>query len=60
MSVKFDFYSFLRKSSGFVFEALKFFNSNTNLNNKLDLIISISKNEFRGAVTPTFLIQDFL
>ena len=47
-------------SDGFVFEALKFFNSNTNLNNRLDLIISISKNEFRGVVTPTFLIQEFL
>src|SRR5574344_2539209 len=47
-------------SDGFVFEALKFFNSNTNLNNQLDLIISISKNEFRGVVTPTFLIQEFL
>ena len=47
-------------SDGFVFEALKFFNSNTNLNDKLDLIVSISKNEFRGVVTPSFLIQEFL
>lgn len=47
-------------SDGFVFEALKFFNSNKELGNNLNLIVSISKNEFRGVVTPTFLIQEFL
>ncbi|WP_419678021.1 single-stranded-DNA-specific exonuclease RecJ [Aliarcobacter lanthieri] len=47
-------------SDGFIFEALKFYDSNTNLSKNLDLIVSISKNEFRGVVTPTFLIQEIL
>ncbi|WP_198304610.1 single-stranded-DNA-specific exonuclease RecJ [Arcobacter vandammei] len=47
-------------SDGFVFEALKFYDSNTKLNDSLNLIISISKNEFRGVVTPSFLIQEIL
>ncbi len=47
-------------SDGFIFEALKFYDSNTKLNDSLDLIISISKNEFRGVVTTSFLIQEIL
>ncbi len=47
-------------SDGFIFEALKFYDNNTNLEQNLDLIISISKNEFRGLVTPSFLIQEIL
>ncbi len=47
-------------SDGFIFEALKFYDNNTNLDNNLNLILSISKNEFRGVVTPTFLIQEIL
>jgi len=47
-------------SDGFVFEALKFYDTNTKLNENLNLIISISKNEFRGVITPTFLIQEIL
>ncbi|MBL3519638.1 single-stranded-DNA-specific exonuclease RecJ [Arcobacter lanthieri] len=47
-------------SDGFIFEALKFYDSNTILEKSLDLIVSISKNEFRGVVTPTFLIQEIL
>ncbi|RBQ31752.1 single-stranded-DNA-specific exonuclease RecJ [Arcobacter sp. FW59] len=47
-------------SDGFVFEALKFYDSNTNLSKNLNLIVSISKNEFRGVVTPSFLIQEIL
>ena len=47
-------------SDGFIFEALKFYDNNTNLDNNLNLILSISKNEFRGVITPTFLIQEIL
>ena len=43
-----------------IFEAMKFNDSNTNIPQNLDLIVSISKNEFRGVVTPQFLIQDIL
>lgn len=47
-------------SDGVIFEALKFNDSNTNFSKNLDLIVSVSKNEFRGEVTPQFLIQDIL
>jgi single-stranded-DNA-specific exonuclease len=47
-------------SDGVIFEALKFNDDNTNLPTNLDLIVSVSKNEFRGEVTPQFLIQDIL
>ena len=47
-------------SDGFVFEALKFNDSTVNLASNLNLIVSVSKNEFRGEITPQFLIQDFL
>ncbi len=47
-------------SDGFVFEALKFNDSNTNLPQNLDLIISVNKNEFRGVVNPQFLIQEII
>ena len=47
-------------SDGIIFEALKFNDSNINLASNLDLIVSVSKNEFRGEVTPQFLIQDIL
>lgn len=47
-------------SDGVIFEALKFNDSNINFSKNLDLIVSVSKNEFRGEVTPQFLIQDIL
>ncbi len=47
-------------SDGFIFEALKFYDNNTSLTDTLNLILSISKNEFRGVVTPSFLIQEIL
>ncbi|PUE64407.1 single-stranded-DNA-specific exonuclease RecJ [Arcobacter caeni] len=47
-------------SDGFVFEALKFNDSNINISKNLNLIVSVSKNEFRGEITPQFLIQDIL
>ena len=48
-------------SNGVIFEALKFNDSNTNFRaNNLNLIVSVAKNEFRGEVTPQFLIQDIL
>ena len=47
-------------SDGVVFEALKFNDSNINFSKNFDLIVSVAKNEFRGEVTPQFLIQDIL
>jgi single-stranded-DNA-specific exonuclease len=47
-------------SDGVIFEALKFNDSNVNISKNLDLIVSVSKNEFRGEITPQFLIQDIL
>lgn len=48
-------------SNGVIFEALKFNDSNTNFKaTSLNLIVSVAKNEFRGEVTPQFLIQDIL
>lgn len=46
-------------SDGFLFEAIKFYSDNIN-SDKVDMILSISKNEFRGEITPQFLIQDIL
>ena len=47
--------------NGHVFEALKFYcEKPSNIDKSIDLIISVSKNEFRGEVNPQFLIQDFL
>lgn len=48
------------KIDGFIFEALKFHNSFKINQNKINLIVSINKNEFRGVCKPQFLIQDFL
>lgn len=47
-------------SDGVIFEALKFNDSNINISQNLNLVVSVSKNEFRGEVTPQFLIQDIL
>lgn len=44
---------------GFEFEAIKFYSLPID-KNEVDVIISVNKNEFRGEVTPQFLIQDFL
>lgn len=50
----------LLKSDDFLYEAIKF-HCNKKLNqNKIDLIVSVSKNEFRGVCKPQFLIQDIL
>lgn len=48
------------KIDGFIFEALKFHNSLKLNKDKIDLIVSINKNEFRGVCKPQFLVQDFL
>ena len=48
------------KSEGVVFEAIKFNDSNINLPNSFDLIVSVNKNEFRGVITPQFLIQELI
>ena len=47
-------------SDGFIFEAIQFNSMNTNLSDNLNLIVSVAKNEFRGVVTPQFLIQEIL
>ena len=47
-------------SDGYIFEALKFNDSNKDISSNLDLIVSVSKNEFRGEVSPQFLIQEIL
>lgn len=47
-------------NNGFVFEALQFHTENKGLTDYIDLVISISKNEFRGEINPQFLIQDIL
>lgn len=47
-------------SDGHIFEALKFNDSNKDISSNLDLIVSVSKNEFRGEVSPQFLIQEIL
>ena len=46
-------------SDGFEFEAIKFYSNNT-VKDSIDMIISVNKNEFRGDITPQFLIQEFL
>ena len=46
-------------SDGHRFEAIKFYSDSIE-QNQIDMIVSINKNEFRGEVTPQFLIQDFL
>lgn len=45
---------------GVIFEALKFNDSNSDLPSSFDLIVSVNKNEFRGEVTPQFLIQEII
>lgn len=45
-------------SDGIIFEAIKFHDSNTNIASNLDLIVSIAKNEFKGIITPQFIIQE--
>ena len=47
-------------NNGFVFEALKFHSDNKILDDYIDLVVSVNKNEFRGQVNPQFLIQDIL
>ena len=45
---------------GFQFEALKFYCEKPKNCATLDMVISVSKNEFRGKVNPQFLIQNIL
>jgi single-stranded-DNA-specific exonuclease len=47
-------------SNGVIFEAIKFNDSNKNIPNILNLIVSVAKNEFKGVITPQFLIQEIL
>ena len=50
----------LLKSDECLYEAIKF-HYNTKVNrDKIDLIVSVGKNEFRGVCKPQFLIQDIL
>lgn len=50
----------LLNNDGFIFEALKFHSKDRIDENKIDLIVSVHKNEFRGEVSPQFLIEDIL
>ncbi len=45
---------------GFTFEALKFYCERPKDIKTIDMVISVSKNEFRGEVNPQFLIQNIL
>lgn len=47
-------------SNGFIFEALWFHTDRKILEDYIDLVISVNKNEFRGEINPQFLIQDIL
>ena len=47
-------------NNGAVFEALQFYTETKDFGEYIDLVISINKNEFRGEVSPQFLIQDIL
>jgi len=47
-------------SDGFLFEAIKFYCENTIEKSFIDLVVSVNKNEFRGQISPQFLIQDIL
>lgn len=50
----------LLNNDGFIFEALKFHSKEKLDNNKIDLVVSVHKNEFRGEISPQFLIEDIL
>lgn len=47
-------------NNGYVFEALQFHAENRDLEDYINLVVSINKNEFRGEINPQFLIQDIL
>ncbi len=47
-------------NDGFIFEALRFHADRKILDDNIDLVVAINKNEFRGRVSPQFLIQDIL
>ena len=46
--------------NGFVFEAIKFNDNNTQLPESLNLIVSVGKNEFRGKTNPQFLVEEIV
>lgn len=50
----------LLEHDGFQFEALKFYCEKPKNCEQLDMVISVSKNEFRGKINPQFLIQNIL
>lgn len=45
-------------TDGNIFEALKFYTKKPESCECMDLVLAVSKNEFRGEVNPQFLIQD--
>jgi single-stranded-DNA-specific exonuclease len=47
-------------NDGVVFEALKFHADENIQSNTIDIIVSVNKNEFRGEISPQFLIQEIL
>ncbi|MFY9074463.1 single-stranded-DNA-specific exonuclease RecJ [Malaciobacter mytili] len=50
----------LLNSDGFIFEALRFHCDEPYTKENIDIIVSVSKNEFRGEVSAQFLIEDIL
>lgn len=47
-------------SDGFLFEAIKFYCDEKLDYSNISLVVSVNKNEFRGQISPQFLIQDIL
>ncbi len=50
----------LLNSNGFIFEALKFHCDEPYTKEDISIIVSISKNEFKGEISAQFLIEDIL
>ncbi len=48
------------KIDGFIFDALKFHHNSKLNKDKINLIVAVNKNEFRGVCKAQFLIQDFV
>ncbi len=47
-------------NNGIIFEALRFYANEKNLDEYIDLVVSVNKNEYKGQISPQFLIQDIL
>lgn len=47
-------------NEGFVFEAIKFHADEKILGDFIDIVVSVNKNEFRGQISPQFIMQEIL